>query len=349
MDEKFAENCKVKTGIFRNAAGGLNYYCSYIPKNPIANVVICHGFCEFAEKYDEVVEAFLKKGYAVYLPEHRGHGYSQRECSDWDKVYIRSYDDYVQDLYCFIQRKIVLKQRKTFLFAHSMGGAIGAIFLEKYPTIFDAAVFSAPMFGIRTGKCPQPIAHLIARMACLVGQGTAYAAGQHGFDGKEDFKNSSCTSEESYQRIFKLRNECVAYQTYGGTYQWLLAGILATKQLLKRKSMKKIRIPVLIFQAEWDHMVKNRAHLKFLIGTRQTSLLRIEGSKHEIFHAGEAQREVYYEQMFSFWDEQLREETAVMTEPFLEWQEKNHRVITRKVWKRNETKINETRKILDLI
>ena len=100
MDEKFAENCKVKTGIFRNAAGGLNYYCSYIPKNPIANVVICHGFCEFAEKYDEVVEAFLKKGYAVYLPEHRGHGYSQRECSDWDKVYIRSYDDYVQDLYC---------------------------------------------------------------------------------------------------------------------------------------------------------------------------------------------------------------------------------------------------------
>ena len=70
MDEKFAENCKVKTGIFRNAAGGLNYYCSYIPKNPIANVVICHGFCEFAEKYDEVVEAFLEKGYAVYLPEH---------------------------------------------------------------------------------------------------------------------------------------------------------------------------------------------------------------------------------------------------------------------------------------
>lgn len=346
MDEKLAEKYKWKTGVFTNAVGGMNYYCAYFPKEPVANVVICHGFCEFAEKYDEVAEVFLEKGYAVYLPEHRGHGYSQRECGDWDKVYIRSYQDYVDDLYCFIERKVVLKHRKTFLFAHSMGGAVGALFLEKYPTVFDAAVFSAPMFGIQTGKCPQPIAQAIAQIACLTGKGMEYAPGQHGFDAKEDFKNSSCMSLESYNRIFKLRKECIAYQTYGGTYRWLLAGITATKQLLKRKNMEKVRVPVLIFQAEWDHMVKNKAHAKFLIGTERTSLVRIAGSKHEIFHAGEAQRNVYYNELFAFLQEMLWEDTLFGA---AQQKQKNYRVITRKVWETNEREINKTGKILDSI
>lgn len=39
-------------------------------------VVISHGFCEFAEKYNEVAYSFLQAGYSVYVPEHRGHGYS---------------------------------------------------------------------------------------------------------------------------------------------------------------------------------------------------------------------------------------------------------------------------------
>ena len=37
-------------------------------------VVISHGFCEFAEKYNEVAYRFLQEGYSVYVPEHRGHG-----------------------------------------------------------------------------------------------------------------------------------------------------------------------------------------------------------------------------------------------------------------------------------
>ncbi|MGN0350938.1 MAG: alpha/beta fold hydrolase [Roseburia sp.] len=330
---KKLEEYKSKAGIFRNAAGGTNYYISYFPKNPIANVVICHGFCEFAEKYEEVIEVFLEKGYAVYLPEHRGHGYSQRECEDWEKVYIHSYQDYVDDLYYFIQKKIVLKEKKLILFAHSMGGAIGALFLEQYPTIFDAAVFSAPMFRMNLGKCPQPVAALIAQIACLAGKEMEYAPGEHGFDGKEDFLHSSCTSVESYERIFKLRKECIAYQTYGGTYGWLKAGISATRQLLKRKNMKKIRTPILIFQAEQDSLVKNRAHVKFLIGTDHTSLVQIRGSKHEIFHAGEEQRREYYQALFSFLAEELSEKIGVKE----------------RVYQTNERKNEKTREILDFV
>lgn len=302
--------CKVKAGIFQNSAGGMNYYMSFCPKNPIGNVVVCHGFCEFAEKYTEVALEFVKKGYAVYVPEHRGHGYSQRECEDWEKVYIHSYEDYVEDFYCFIQRKIPLKKRRMILFAHSMGGAIGTLFLERYPTVFDVAILSAPMFGMKTGNCPEPIARIVAGIACFFGKGKEYALGQHGFDGIENFEHSSCTSLESYQRVFQLRRECIAYQTYGGTYRWVGAGLSATKQLLKRKNMQKIEIPILLLQAENDHMVKNEAHMKFVTGTKQTSILQIRGSKHEIFHSLPEQREEYYKNLFGFLEDRLWEDAS---------------------------------------
>ena len=44
-------------------------------------------------------------------------------------------------------------EQKLFLFAHSMGGAIGADFLEEYPEYFNSAILSAPMFQVNTGIC----------------------------------------------------------------------------------------------------------------------------------------------------------------------------------------------------
>ena len=54
--------------------------------------------CEFAEKYNEVAYRFLQEGYSVYVPEHRGHGYSGREVDDPELVHVQSYDRYVTDL-----------------------------------------------------------------------------------------------------------------------------------------------------------------------------------------------------------------------------------------------------------
>ena len=54
------------------------YYRTYRIPQAKAAIVISHGFCEFAEKYKEVIYYFLKNGYSVYVPEHRGHGYSDR-------------------------------------------------------------------------------------------------------------------------------------------------------------------------------------------------------------------------------------------------------------------------------
>lgn len=88
-------------------------------------VVISHGFCEFAEKYNEVAYQFLRAGYSVYVPEHRGHGYSGREVDDPELVHVQSYDSYVTDFARFVETVVSPGEEHRIVFAHSMGGAAG--------------------------------------------------------------------------------------------------------------------------------------------------------------------------------------------------------------------------------
>lgn len=103
-------------------------------------VVISHGFCEFAEKYNEVAYRFLQEGYSVYVPEHRGHGYSGREVDDPELVHVQSYDSYVTDFARFVETVVSPREEHRIVFAHSMGGAIAILTLEQYPEMFEAAI-----------------------------------------------------------------------------------------------------------------------------------------------------------------------------------------------------------------
>ena len=118
-------------------------------------VVISHGFCEFAEKYNEVAYRFLQAGYSVYVPEHRGHGYSGREVDGPELVHVQSYDSYAADLAQFVETVVSPGEEHRIVFAHSMGGAIAILALERYPRLFEVAVLSAPMCAMQTGKYPR--------------------------------------------------------------------------------------------------------------------------------------------------------------------------------------------------
>ena len=123
-----------------------------------ASIVISHGFCEFAGKFHEVMYYMYEMGYSVFFIEHRGHGFSDRaDCiHEWDRVYVKDYGEYVQDMHEFMEQ-VVKKHsltHKYYLYAHSMGGAIGTLFLEKYPEVFERAVLSSPMLQVNFGKNP---------------------------------------------------------------------------------------------------------------------------------------------------------------------------------------------------
>lgn len=295
------KNCSC--GYFHSFDGAEIFYKYYHNPREKAAVVISHGFCEFTEKFEEVIFYFFQAGYSVYIHDHRGHGYSKRMLNDKNKVYIHSFDEYVLDLYSFI-RQIVLKDgthNKTVLYAHSMGGAIAALFLEQYPDIFSHAILTSPMLEIELGKTPEAIAYLVMLFKKLTGSEEEYVKGHGAFDGVPCFKSSSCLSEARYDYIFAKRVRDENFRTYGASCAWLLAGLRAVRKLQKHAG--RVLIPVLIFQAGRDTTVRPGGQKRFADRSKNTKLVMMPDSKHEIYNANFEIRKEYYQNIFSFIEE----------------------------------------------
>ena len=100
--------------------------------------------------------------------------------------------------------------------------------------------------------------------------------------------------------VYNMRLGNTNYQTYGGTYAWVKAGFQVVRKLQKQKKINNITIPLLVFEAGYDHMVDNHAIEKFVKKAKNASLVRMQNSRHEIFNAGWQVRDSYYKQVFIF-------------------------------------------------
>lgn len=289
-----------RCGRFASYDGTQIYYCTYIKENARGNIVISHGFSEFAEKYDEMIYYFLQAGYSVFLAEHRGHGRSQRVLSNMEKVYVESFAQYVRDLHIFVNKIVKPERNEMILFAHSMGGAIGALYLERYPRDFQKAVLSAPMIQMKVAGLPYPAAMLIARACRLCGFGKAYAAGQHGFSKKPRFERSSCLSQERYLYAHGKRLEHKRCRTSGACYSWVCAAQQASVVVQASENIAKISIPVLVFAAGRDHMVNTDEICRFAGKLKHARLVWFLDEKHEIFNAKDGPQMHFLEEIFSF-------------------------------------------------
>lgn len=290
--EQFREN-----GFMKSDDGKRIHFAKYIQKEPLGNVVISHGFSEFEEKYEEQVYVFLKQGFNVYFVEHRGHGYSDRSTQDEEIVHVDNFEQYVDDLHKFVHE--IVPDRNRYLFAHSMGGAIGIRYLEKYPEDFYKAVLSAPMCDMLLGSYPRWSVKLITGFMCLIGNKAHYSLGQSGFKGPT-FEKSSNLSRARYMYYYGKRVDNTHYRTGGGSYGWVRAALKASDKLMKKRQIKKINCPILILQAELDHLVDIKAQDKFLERAKTARMIRVKGAKHEIFNGYPEHRKLFYKEVIAF-------------------------------------------------
>ncbi|MDJ0690563.1 MAG: alpha/beta hydrolase [Xenococcaceae cyanobacterium MO_188.B32] len=97
------------------------YYQSWDPKQKVKGVVvIVHGLGGHSNKYNNVVNHLVARGFTLYAFDQRGHGRSPGQ-----RGYISSWAELRTDLDTFLKLvKTETKDCPCFLLGHSLGGAL---------------------------------------------------------------------------------------------------------------------------------------------------------------------------------------------------------------------------------
>ena len=112
-------------------------------------VLLLNGRSESLEKYHETINRLTRRGYTVYSFDWRGQGLSSRISSDRRIGHIDTFQTYLNDLDKVVSFFGIDRfQGDRILIAHSMGGLLAGLFINKNINLFKAAIFSAPMFKI---------------------------------------------------------------------------------------------------------------------------------------------------------------------------------------------------------
>ncbi len=276
------------------------YYEFYGQPSPKGTIVICFGFSEACEKFHEMAYYIHKEGYQAVIWDHRGHGKSLREVDNPQLIHVERFSDYVEDMHRIIQETALPKaqEKPLYLYAHSMGGCIGTLYLEKHPEIFKKAVLNTPMYGLNSGV-PDFSAKLLCLAAMLIGKKKKKLFSMEGFDPWEPFEGCGCDSKARHTYYQKCKRENIEYQMSAGTYGWLFEAINAGKRAILASHAAKIDIPVLLFQATEDDYVRAAEQDLFLSRVKNGRKVIVK-SRHEISRSVNETLEPYLAEIFGF-------------------------------------------------
>lgn len=288
----------------KEAADGHSIYGEvYLQEKSRGSVMISHGFTESCVKYREMIYYFLEEGYSVCILDHRDHGSSRdvvREKPGDVPTHVEHFQSYVDDFDVVVRKVFQEMPKPWFLFAHSMGGAIGARYAQQHPEVFDKIVLNAPMLEINRGGIPYFAAKLAANVLCLVGRKRGFLPGQGRFTGVEDFENSPTTGRERYRYYLARQLENPALQSAGCSCRWAAEAFRADEQILKPAECRKIPVKVLLFQADKDDFVLSNGQDRFMGSIPKGRLLFVPGSKHEIYMSEDETLKIYLTALFGF-------------------------------------------------
>lgn len=256
-------------------------------------VVISSGRTEFIDKYAEVAFDLFQQGFAVYVIDHRGQGFSGRLLTDLHKGHVVDFEHYVSDLHQFVTEVVLPRESLSpVLVGHSMGAAIVARFIQVYPDIAAGAAVCSPMLEINTGAPQGIVWPILSRIEALLSSpdkepgyvpgGVPYRAVQFSKEGR---MNNLTSSEVRLEYFNQQYIDFPQVQMGSPTRHWLLRAFEAMARILAEVDC--VRVPVAVMVSGGDRIVREGGAIEFVeslerLGQVPVSFLRVEGAEHEL-------------------------------------------------------------------
>lgn len=263
-------------------------------RSPVrGSVIVAPGRTEFIEKYFEVIRELQARGFAVFCIDWRGQGLSGREVENSQKGHFVSFDDPVNDLSTALKLLAGKLPRPHIGLAHSMGGAILLRALLTRRIELNAAVFSAPMWGI-AGLTD--LAKKYVRFMVALGVGSMFAPSVEKKWKRENFKKNPVTHDkERHARCQGLITEEPRLALAGPTIGWVAAAADVTESFQQPGALAHVRIPILIATAGEEQLVDNASHPIVANALPQARHITIAGAKHEILMERDEFRALFWQ------------------------------------------------------
>ncbi len=257
-------------------------HCRYFSQKKNQKLlVIAPGRGESSLKYSETILDLQDKGLDILVLDHRGQGFSERYHNCPENGYIENFQDYIDDFRTVVDHFKERKHyQKTHLLAHSMGAAIGLAALLRDHTLFQGMILCSPMLKIKTLGIPAFMAKFILLISekIKLGHRPLYKKLSDVRGGFTDNPKTSCW--ERYHHHLEMDLKHPQIKIGPPTLKWLSENLSLSRGVFKER--KKLKLPILLMQAEEDSLVCSKAQDRFAHEVENCRIIRLKNSRHEI-------------------------------------------------------------------
>jgi lysophospholipase len=276
-------------------------------KEPRAECVMVGGFAECIEKYFETIGDLAARGFSVWCLDWRGQGGSARPRHLPSRPRPRHFDRDASELASFTE-KLMTAGRPRLLIGHSMGGATALLCLRRYPGLFDAAILSAPMLGIRTGGLPPALMRCVTGLARATGLGICFVPGASRWSpDRIPSPDRSRVSNDPERCLLQYAwfSANTALRVDAPTWGWLDAALRLAARTAKKGFLAGIDTPILLASAGVETFLRPEAHRRAARLLPDCTLVEFPDSKHEPFLERDAIRDRWFAAIDHFTAERL--------------------------------------------
>jgi lysophospholipase len=268
---------------------------------PRGTVVVSTGRTEPLERYFETIEVLIGRGFVVLAHDWRGQGLSHRLLADPMLGHARGSRDFLGDFAALLAVFEPRLPKPWIALGHSMGGCLTLLALAAGQPGFSAAILSAPMLGLDTGRVPIGVARIVAAALTAIGLGGSRIARGPGDEGFE--ANILTHDRRRWDRNTALIAAWPDLALGDPTWAWLDFALAATRALQTGPDVARIAIPVTVVIAGDERLVDNAGARRVAGRLRRGRLVEIPGAYHELLQETDEVRAAFWREFDALADQ----------------------------------------------